>query len=258
MGCICSYGLPGSPLSGVRAKKPVLRIDQAVYQVWRSLNPTERYCTLLETWLLRGNPEIIGESGGLSSIYGGISHFMQFFRRIPERGLQVAGNRDADYLLSYAPGWYHLALLELFGFVTIKHAPPVEGKAWSIERIWRTPLGNALFASLFVELFGDSERILERDSEGEHVFGALQPLVKPYFTDWRHNLSIPKPVFQEGTHIFRVSFVNHPYIDDGPWTREVSVGTANLRNNTRDGKSESASRALWLREYQRLGENLDN
>jgi hypothetical protein len=44
--------------------KPVLVIDEAVYDSWSSMNPTERYFTLLETWLLRGHPEIVGERDG--------------------------------------------------------------------------------------------------------------------------------------------------------------------------------------------------
>jgi hypothetical protein len=257
-------------------KKPVLSLDQAVYQLWRSLNSTERYCTLLETWLLRGNPETIGESSSfVSSIYGGLLYFMNFFRDIPEEGLRIEGNKDVEYRLSYLPCWYNLALLDLFGILTIKHGQPVEGKAWNIERIWRTPFGNALLALLVTELFSDFERLLAVDTKGEQPFGALQPLLQPYFTDWRNNLSVPQSVFQEGPHIFKVSLgrfschiaipadrsldelasiilsavkfdhdhlyqfsyknrfggpisVNHPYMDEGPWTSEVLVGDVPL------------------------------
>jgi hypothetical protein len=267
-----------SGLTSVKStgKKPVLSLDQAVYQLWRSLNPTERYCALLETWLLRGNPEIIGESSSfLSSIYGGLLHFMSFFRDIPVEGLRIAGNKDAEYRLSCLLGWYNLALLDLFGILTIKHGLPVEGKAWNIEGIWCTPFGNALMALLVTELFSDFERILEVNSEGEQPFGALQPVLQPYFTEWRNNLSIPEPVFRSGGHIFEVSLgrfwcriaipadstldglasiilnavkfdndhlyrfsyknrfglqtgVNHPYMDEGPWTTEVQIGDVAL------------------------------
>jgi hypothetical protein len=43
--------------------KPVLAINEVVHNSWNGLNPTERYFTLLETWLLRGYPEIAGEQG---------------------------------------------------------------------------------------------------------------------------------------------------------------------------------------------------
>ena len=39
-------------------RKPLLAVDGAVRQVWDSLNPTERTCTLLETWLVRDHPQI--------------------------------------------------------------------------------------------------------------------------------------------------------------------------------------------------------
>src|SRR5690349_2530696 len=52
-----------SGLTSVRgtAKKPSLLVDEEVYQQWVTLNPTERFFTLLETWMLRGTPEVLGE-----------------------------------------------------------------------------------------------------------------------------------------------------------------------------------------------------
>jgi hypothetical protein len=47
-------------------KKPLLAIDREIYRLWGNLNCTEQYCFLLETWLLRGFPEIIGEREGVS------------------------------------------------------------------------------------------------------------------------------------------------------------------------------------------------
>ena len=35
------------------SSKPVLAIDEALYESWSGLNATERYFSLLETWLLR-------------------------------------------------------------------------------------------------------------------------------------------------------------------------------------------------------------
>ena len=57
--------LRASGLGCIRStpSRALLAIDEAGYDSWGSLNPTERYFTLLETWLLRGNPEIVGERG---------------------------------------------------------------------------------------------------------------------------------------------------------------------------------------------------
>jgi len=51
----------GMAYVSVTSRKSFLQVDKAIYQVWEKLNPTERYGTLLETWLLRAKPEIIGE-----------------------------------------------------------------------------------------------------------------------------------------------------------------------------------------------------
>ena len=42
-----------------KGKKCILRLDPAVLESWNSLNPTERYFNLLETWLIWGNEEIL-------------------------------------------------------------------------------------------------------------------------------------------------------------------------------------------------------
>jgi hypothetical protein len=41
-----------------------MALDSAVLDSWRELNPTERYFTLLETWLLRGRPDILDPDAG--------------------------------------------------------------------------------------------------------------------------------------------------------------------------------------------------
>src|SRR5260221_8586034 len=42
-------------------KKPLLVLEPDMFSQWQNLNPTERFCTLLEAWFLRGRPEILGE-----------------------------------------------------------------------------------------------------------------------------------------------------------------------------------------------------
>jgi hypothetical protein len=262
---------------GGTSEKPLLLVDQAVHQVWESLNPTERYGNLLEAWLLRGKPEIIGEDRRpLFLIPDNFEMWISFFGKIPDEGLQIAGDRDAEQWLRYRPGWHNLGLLELFGLVTVQHGPPVSGKGWQIERIYRTPVGDALLALLYTEFFGDFDKILELEGKGKVPFGVLQPVLQPYLPQWENNLSVPVWAFREGTHIFKVSLerlwrriaipadqtlarlastilnavefdhdhlyefsyqnrfgilerVNHPYMDEGPWTSEVLVGDVPLR-----------------------------
>jgi len=190
---------------GGTADKPSLVVDDAVYRVWQGLNPTERYATLLETWLLRGQPEIIGERGpSWFRIPETFRHVQSFFLRVPDGGLPVAGDDDARQSLRYRPGWHNLGLLELFGLVSVRHGPPEPGKGWRIERIERTPLGDALVALLQAEFF-DIDKILQLESEDKVPFGLLQPVLQPYLPDWQDNLSVPERAFRQGTHVFKVS-----------------------------------------------------
>jgi hypothetical protein len=187
-------------------RKPLLAVDEVVRQVWDSLNPTERYCTLLETWLVRGHPEIIGERGrGWFRVPDTFHQVQWFFQQIPQKGLQIAGNKDAEDSLRYWPGLHNLALLELFGLVEVRHGPPEQGKGWSIETVERTSWGDALLAALHAGFFGDMGNLLAVESEEKVRFGVLQQALQPYFPDWQENLSVPEWTFREGAHVFKVS-----------------------------------------------------
>lgn len=186
--------------------KPFLLIDDEVYQMWQSLNPTERYGTLLEVWLLRGHPEIIGgRSRPLFVIPENFQRSLSFFARIPEQGMQIAGDKDAEQRLRYYPQWHNLGLLDLFGLINVQPAPPEPGEGWQIERIYRTPCGDALLALLHTEFFGDFDNIIALEDRGEALFGVLQPVLRPYFPEWENTLSLPGRVSREGTHVFKVS-----------------------------------------------------
>jgi Plasmid pRiA4b ORF-3-like protein len=256
--------------------KPVLAINEAVYDSWSSLNPTERYFTLLETWLRRGYPEIVGERGTP------FRFFRNYFQdcagliySVQEDGLPVADNDRAEGYLHYSPGLYGVALLEMFGFLLVRHGRSQEGQGWQVEHVSSTPLGTAVFALLTEAVSGDF-RILELEDTRPELFGALQPAFRPYVPAWRNNLSLPVWAFRGGVHVFKVSLwrglwrriavpgrltldalaraildafefthdhlyqfsyrsqfgvkthVNHPYMDDGPWTSEVRVGDVQL------------------------------
>ena len=187
-------------------KKLRLCLDKEIYQSWYKLNPTERYCTLLESWFLRGQPGIIGDSDRIVSLMlHTLKDWDYFFEGIPDKGLPIGDNTDAQRLLRFQPGWYTLALLELFGLIKVNPGSPVEGQNWSIESICRTPFGDALLALLFAEYFADWDLSSELERDGKARFGVLQPMLQPYLTNWKSNLAVPEWVFREGTHIFKVS-----------------------------------------------------
>jgi hypothetical protein len=255
-----------------------LRLDDVALQSWRGLNPTERYFTLLESWLLRSRPEMLGERGGWLDLP--IFRWAQFFERIPAQGLVVAGNKSEEQQIPYSPGLLAVALLELFGFIAVQHSGPEAGQGWRIARVGRTPLGEAMLRLLAGRLLSDEylDEYLQRYGNAtEMAFGELQPVVQPYFPEWRQNLSLPVVELVDGAYIFRVSLgrrvwrriairgndafdslsdvilqafafdqdhlyrftyrnpfgvpvdINHPYLDEPPFTTEVQIGSIGLK-----------------------------
>ena len=258
--------------------RPVLVIDGSVYDSWTSLNPAERYFTLLETWLLRGQPEIVGErASGFHFIGNCFWECASLLRATEGEGLAIGEDDRAQWYYRYRPGLYGVALLELFGFLSVAHGRTQEGEGWQIDHVTSTPLGMAVFALLGREVFSGFDEMLELEENPLESFGALQPVVQPYVSAWQNNLVLPARAFRKGVHVFKVSLgrglwrriaipgalpleelaetiigafeftydhlyrfsyrnrfgveshVNHPYLDEGPWTSEVRVGDVPLQ-----------------------------
>ncbi len=183
--------------------KQTMIIDNAVLRSWQALNSTERYLTLFEIWMLKGDPAIIGEHGSL--VDTPFIKWAQFFKRIPMKGLKIAGNREEETFIIYLPGLYTLALLDLFGLVAVQHAKPETGKGWRIARVDRTPFGDALLA-LVTHYFTSTYYCRSKFSgEDKPASGSLQPILQPFFPEWRKTMIIPEPEFQGGIYVFKVS-----------------------------------------------------
>lgn len=189
-------------------KKKRLLIDKLPYLSWKSLNPTEQYFTLLETWLFRSRPEISWGGRVKFFIFETLQELVSFFKRIPKGGLQISGNKENGEALRYLPGWHNLGLLELFGLITIQRGAPEAAKGWHIENIYHTAFGDAILAILCTGIYGNSQYYMELESQRKIFFGVLQPLFHPYFSHWENNLSLPKWVFRKGRHIYKISLGN--------------------------------------------------
>jgi len=203
----------GMTLVEYTGKSPVLVMDERALEAWQVLNPTERYCTLLETWLLRGHPQIIGHDRDRQFFiprafvnWAALSAAISARGSRPETNLGVA---DALYLLEA----YGLALLELFGLVEGEHLPLVLGAGWQIGRLRRTPLGDALCALLYTGFFDHTNRKPTLEDQPEVTSGQLQPVLQPYLPAWQRTFALPKPEFRKGVHIFRVD------LWEGVWRR---------------------------------------
>lgn len=187
-------------------KKAALQIHEDVYTSWQELNSTEQYCTLLEAWLLRAAPELIGGH----TIFGYnrvLNDWRDLFERIPDEGVHFEDSSRDERDLNYFPGYHNLALLELFGFVEIETADVIEGKGWRFSTICRTELGDAILPLLLLKIFGDpdsdDEPIIANDNP--YQIGLLQPVLQPYFTAWQKNLVIPHLGFRSGLFVYKVT-----------------------------------------------------
>ncbi|MDF5724492.1 MAG: plasmid pRiA4b ORF-3 family protein [Rhizonema sp. PD37] len=201
-------------------KKQLLVINEATYQSWLSLNFTERYFTLLESWLLWGNEEILGEC---PNRLGNLYSILMFWQRIPEQGLKCAKEQDKDGF-NYCPGYHNIALLDSFGFLSLKSGKPQKGKGWQIASLQLVPFGNAMLKLLFtISTHGEleennDEELVEEEYEDDKeflniTFGEFQPYFQPFFPKWENNLVIPQLEFRDGIYIFKVSVVG------GAWRR---------------------------------------
>ena len=208
----------------VKPTSKLLVLDDPAFESWRRLDPTERYFTLLESWLLWSRPEVLGESGGWLSfpimrwaLYFGISWYAvsgkappmgaialvemgqsrkvrrDFFQWIP---VQV---RDQELSIIYFPGIYFVALLELFGLISVQHDKSEAGKGWRIAEVRRTTFGEALLQLLLPLHYG--KYLSKYLGDGmDVVFGELQGVVQAFFPEWRQNLSSPsKPNLRHRT-----------------------------------------------------------
>lgn len=186
-------------------KKPVLVIGDSEHRQWSEQNPTEHYGNLLETWLLRGNSEIIGERGlFLGSVSSNYHSAASFYVEIPDDGLAIAGNRDWVERLKYTPDWHNFALLDLFGFIRVIRGNPVPGQGWQIERVYRTSVGDTFMSALYSTFFKNLTNIFELEDAGEVPFGALHDALQPYLPEWRSTLVQPQWTVREGICTFKV------------------------------------------------------
>ncbi len=186
-----------------KEEKRFLRVDADVLESWRSLGPVERYFTLLETWLLNGAREIIDDGGfDRSSPYLEWSNFCDGIGR---DGLNVKERKTSDPGgLSNSPGWRTIALMEMFGLISVRDAAAEKGQGRQIDSVHRTPFGDALGKAL--RGYFASERFFHECEDGAaRNFGRLQEIMTPFFPGWRNNLELPRVVFVDGVYVFNAS-----------------------------------------------------
>ncbi len=126
----------------------------------------------------------------------------RFLDRIPGTGLKIAGDRNTEQLLSFMPGLFNIALLELFGLVSLQHGKPAEGKGWNIHRAHRVLFGDALLSAACTLYSADDFWL---DLSDDEVCNKFQSVMQNYFPEWRNNLSMLETGFRDGTFILKVA-----------------------------------------------------
>jgi hypothetical protein len=183
-----------------RGKKHFLVINLDLLSSWQGLNPTERYFTLLETWLIRADEEILGAR---KSPFNEGMKCLQYWPQIPPQG-QKFSNYEAQKSLNYWPELHNIALMQLFGLLEVKSVKPEAGKGWRIETVKKLPFGEALMQIVFRTFVERGMRWPSEDNSSI-PFGELQPALQSYFPELRNTLAMPELEKQSGVYIFKVS-----------------------------------------------------
>lgn len=186
-----------------KGKQYRLEINSEVYDAWQTLNPTEQYFSLLESWFIRGHPEILGEERSGPLMMG--DRCLNTWPKIAEKkAWTFASYSEQDNFFYYWPGSHNVALMDLFGIVKLTTTKPQSGKGWRIKKLEALPFGKALMALLH-DAYLEANLQWSGMSNPEQPLGELQPFVQPYFPEWQNSLMVHVIPFRSDRHIFKVA-----------------------------------------------------
>lgn len=205
--------------SKAKGKKRYLVLNPSVYQQWQQLNPAERYCTLLEAWLIRGHGEMLGEEH-MGFLTEGNRSLQSWHKIIEKKKHTYDQKRTAQDSWGYYPGIHNLALMEMFGFLSITTGKPKAGKGWQIKSIAALPLGTPII-NLVKNAFQENDMPWPSEVDPSVPYGELQNTLQPYFPEWQKTLVLSSSEFRPNRHIFKVSLGKI-------WRRIVISGEATL------------------------------
>jgi hypothetical protein len=183
-----------------------LCMDPEMRLQWERLNPTERYFNLLEAWFLYAKPEMVGDT---SRRWGDdLGDCLRIWSDLPAQASHyTAKYAESGYLPKLGRDLLSAALMDLAGLIEVEnHAKPTT--PWFPAAVRHSPFGDALLTVLARQQRGwrawvsdDGENEAEEPDEN----GGWQPLLAPYFPEWRETLELPEEEFREGMFVFRVS-----------------------------------------------------
>ena len=185
-----------------------LKLDPFMCEQWLQLNPTERYFSLLEAWLRKSSWEAIGLHGSAQFGYFAMEVRMLWESIRPEGRSFSEREQVRGGIVDSVQQSTTLALLELFGLMTVEREQPAKGQNWCVTNICHTPFGDELLGVVF----GEIQRSLFAHEHFESDFGAWQTVFQSCFPQWINNLRFAEPEFRDGIYYFKVSLGT-------PWRR---------------------------------------
>jgi hypothetical protein len=177
-------------------------LNPEIKQSWDQLNPTEKYFTLLEAWMVRSHPQMLGEER--SGIFGMGDRCFQIWPQLNNKSLTTFKDYGHQDIFSYSPGFHNLLLMEMFGLIDITHGKPAKGKGWRVKKLQPLPFGNALM-NLLSHVYLAAGLTWRSSVDPTMPFGELQPVLQSYFPEWQQNLATVSYEFRPGRHTFKVS-----------------------------------------------------
>ena len=212
------------------ASHPQLVLRGEMVRTWQALNPTEQYMALVEAWLLRANEEEL--MGGGRQMFTPLFRMASFASKLGdgEKTYSDKGDRDG---LDHFPGYPHLALMHLFGWIELDEDGTAPNQPWAVNRVRLLPFGTAMLVSLVELMNAAMEREAPEDRDGFRALLApteaisftkeeLHAALVPSFPDWERHLTVPDTSFTSGVHTLRVQVAESPN-DGGSFEARIAV-----------------------------------
>ncbi|MGI0491810.1 IS1096 element passenger TnpR family protein [Alkalinema pantanalense CENA528] len=192
-----------------QGNKPTLQINPQVLESWQTLNFTEKYCTLLEAWLVRSHEAMLDPKARSPLNEGAkVFHHWPSLSQVDaitsKRTAKKQESLAESSLLKYHLGLHNLSLMEMFGFVTLTSGEPAKGKGWNLQQVNPTPWGHGIM-ELYGQALREQDFIWQFERDPYIPISELQPTLQPYLPQWQHTLWVDKPEQTEGVYVFRVT-----------------------------------------------------
>jgi hypothetical protein len=177
-----------------------LTANHEMIMTWNSLNDTEQYLTLMQTWFFYCDERLIhkGKKASYPNIFDSICSFLKL-RTTEEWKIKNVNQQKWEF---YGTPSYSIALLEMFGLIDITDNEEFS-ESWLISNIYVNDYGKS-WANLLNKLKrSELDSYLEPNNEkwAKAFYQELRSMVP----QWQSFFRPPKKAIDQGMHFFKVS-----------------------------------------------------